>query len=171
MKILVASDIHGKYDSFKKVVDFFINEAIDEMIVLGDIFSTTYDISVQDKSIINEFWTIADKICFCLGNNDSKYHEDLLPTSMNTIIEKNFNDKLICFSHGHLYIPNKNKYNIIVTGHTHKVELYKDSSIIYLNPGSVGRPILLNIGSFAVISDKVITIFDLNYNVIDELKL
>ena len=43
--------------------------------------------------------------------------------------------------------------------------------VIYLNPGSIGRPRDYTRGSFAVISEYAITVFDLSLNVLFEHKI
>ena len=37
MRILIASDIHGDYDCAKKMIDAFLKNECDEMLILGDI--------------------------------------------------------------------------------------------------------------------------------------
>ena len=47
----------------------------------------------------------------------------------------------------------------------------KIDDVIYLNPGSLGRPRDFKVGTFAVMTPTVITIFDVNFKVIDEMIL
>ena len=55
------------------------------------------------------------------------------------------------------------------------IAIYKkidvNDNVIYLNPGSIGRPRDYSIGTFSVITRNAITIFDLNLNEINEYKL
>ena len=50
MKTLILSDIHGDYDSFNKVIK---SETFDKLIILGDLFSYSYDFEYyEDEPII-----------------------------------------------------------------------------------------------------------------------
>lgn len=169
MKILVASDIHGNARCFKKVIDFFCFEQLDEIILLGDIFNDYYASSIDDKDISRMLYSIANKLHVIMGNNDSKYSEELLPTNYLTKHSSIINDKRIVFYHGDKEVYEL--YDIYVQGHTHRSSLSKDASTIYVNPGSVGRPRDNSIGSFIVIDDDYISLYDLEYKVLDILKI
>ena len=64
MKILVLSDIHGNSEALKKVFVNTINEEIEQILILGDTYSSYYSKSVVDNEInkiLNQFK--CDVIC------------------------------------------------------------------------------------------------------------
>ena len=73
MKIIVVSDIHGNSEKFKLVVDFMKQEDIDQMIILGDLFNTYYELNTAAKEISNLLWTIPSKVVIIRGNCDSNF--------------------------------------------------------------------------------------------------
>ena len=75
------------------------------------------------------------------------------------------------FHHGHLRTNYNSSIKLYANGHTHVARLEKIDNIIFLNPGSLGRPRDYTNGSFAVISSKSITIFDMTLKILFDLKL
>ena len=171
MKVIIVSDIHGVSEKLKIVMDFMKEEQIDKMIILGDIFNNYYDLSVSSKEISQMMWSIPDKLTVVRGNCDSSYYETLLPVGMLDYYETIINGIRCYFHHGHLRTNYNSSIKLYASGHTHVARLEKIDNIIYLNPGSIGRPRDYSIGSFAVINTAAITIFDLSLKVINEIKL
>ena len=171
MKVIIVSDIHGVSEKLKIVMDFMKEEQIDKMIILGDIFNNYYDLSVSSKEISQMMWSIPDKLTVVRGICDSCYDETLIPVGMLDYYETIINGIRCYFHHGHLRTNYNSSIKLYASGHTHVARLEKIDNIIYLNPGSIGRPRDYSIGSFAVISTTAITIFDLSLKVINEIKL
>lgn len=171
MKVMVISDIHGNSDMLEIAIDFMKTEEIDQMIILGDIFDNYYGLTVSSKEISTMLWSIADKVVAVRGNNDSSYDETLLPVGFVNHYETIINGMRCYFHHGHLRTNYNSSIKLYAKGHTHISRLEKIDNVIYLNPGSIGRPRYYSYGSFAVISSKVITIFDISLNVLFEQKL
>lgn len=171
MKVIIVSDIHGASEKLKIVMDFMKEEQIDKMIILGDIFNNYYELSVSSKEISQMMWSIPDKLTVVRGNCDSSYDETLIPVGMLDYYETIINGIRCYFHHGHLRTNYNSSIKLYASGHTHVARLEKIDNIIYLNPGSIGRPRDYSIGSFAVISTTAITIFDLSLKVINEIKL
>lgn len=171
MKYLIASDIHGNIEAFKKVMSFFEIENIDEMIILGDIFqSFDYENSIS-LDISKMLWQIPSNLHCIIGNCDNPNADKLLPVGFIPYFENVIGTKRFLCYHGHRSYYTTSLVSIYISGHTHIHHLEKLDGIIRLNPGSVGRPRDYTNGSFAVMSEKVITIFDLDYNVIAELNI
>ena len=169
MKVLIVSDVHGSYEKFKIIMDFMKNEEIDQMIILGDLFNNYYELNTASKEISNMLWSIADRVVITRGNCDSIYDETLLPVGFVNYYETVINGIRCYFHHGHLRANYNSNIKLYANGHTHVSRLEKIDNIIFLNPGSLGRPRDYTNGSFAVISSNVITIFDLDFNVISEM--
>lgn len=170
MKILIVSDIHGNSERFKQVVDFMLSEEIDQMIILGDLFNNYYELNVSTKEISNLLWKIASKVIIIAGNCDSIYDQKFLPVNFLNYYQMEIKGQKTVFFHGHL-LPPVDDYQIYCQGHTHVSRLEMINNIIYVNPGSLSRPRDYTIGTFGVISEQSITIFDLNYNVIYEMMI
>lgn len=169
MKVLFCSDIHGNSEAFLKVVNFFKFEEIDKMIILGDLFSSSYGITQSDKDISDMLWDIKDKLIIVEGNCDSSLYPsyDLSPVGYIKKYNININNHDAFCYHGHILYEN-NTSKFIVQGHTHISKISIENNQYYLNPGSVGRPRDNIIGSFMIISKEVITIFDINGTIIEE---
>ncbi len=170
MKILIVSDIHGNSERFKQVVDFMLGENIEQMIILGDLFNNYYEVNVSTKEISEQLWRVASKVHIIKGNCDTVYDQKFLPVNFLNFYLTKINNKEAVFFHGHI-LPPLGEYQIYCQGHTHVSRLEIINNVIYLNPGSLSRPRDYTIGTFCVISDKNITIFDLNYNIIYEIKI
>lgn len=171
MKVIVVSDIHGASEKLQIAIDFMKTEEIDQMIILGDIFNNFYELNVSSKEISKMLWSIAGKVVVVRGNCDSSYDETLLPVGFINNYETVINGMRCYFHHGHLRTNYNSSIKLYASGHTHVSKLDLNDGVIYLNPGSIGRPRDYTIGSFAVIGSKSITIFDLSLNVISELNL
>ena len=169
MKVLIVSDIHGSSEKFKIVMDFMKTEQIDQMIILGDLFNNYYELNTSSKEISNMLWSIADKVVITRGNCDSTYDETLLPVGFVNHYETVINGIRCYFHHGHLRTNYNSNIKLYANGHTHISRLEKIDNVIFLNPGSLSRPRDYTGGSFAVISNNLITIFDLELNVINEI--
>lgn len=171
MKYLIASDIHGNVEAFEKVFNFFLTEDLDELILLGDIFTTFNYENSSSLDISKMLWKIPSKLHCILGNCDNPNAEQIMPVGFVNYYEYVIGTKrFLCF-HGNRTFYTGSKIDIYISGHTHCYYLSKEDGIIRLNPGSVGRPRDYTNGSFAVMSEKTITIFDLDYNVISELNI
>ncbi len=171
MKVMVISDIHGYSDKLQKVINFMKSEQIDKLIILGDIFNNFYELNTSSKEISELLWGIADKVVVIRGNCDSSYDETLLPVGFDNNYETIINGLRCYFHHGHLRVNYNSSIKLYGYGHTHVARLEKIDNVIYLNPGSIGRPRNYSNGSFAVICENVITIFDLNSIVLFEMKI
>ena len=139
MRLLIVSDIHGDYDSLKKVIN---NEQFDRLIVLGDLPSYTYDYDEVDN-ILELLSKYKNKLVLIKGNCDYFINYDGYGLYAHDEISLTFNNHVVTFTHGDKY--NKGflpKYhgNIFISGHTHKPLLIKEKDIIYCNPGSIGIP-------------------------------
>lgn len=167
MKILVCSDIHGNDENFKKVIDFYLSESLDKMIILGDIFSSMFFQSVKDSEISSLLYKIAPQLVTVRGNRDSSINQKHIPTCFVDKHTELIGDKTAVFYHGHKNVYES--YDMYFSGHTHYVNLEKTATKICCNPGSVGRPRDYTNGSFMVLSEHTITIFDMDYKVISEL--
>ena len=166
MKIMLMADIHGNVEKFSKAMDFFYNEKIDQLIILGDISGYS---QINNRQIANMLFGV-DNLILIEGNND--YDDDQYPVRLLRSHTIDFNKYKLHLCHGH-YHPyfDLGEYNIFAQGHTHRASIYKEKNNIFINPGSIGRPRDKSKGSFIILSDKAITLFDLDCNILDEMFL
>jgi len=135
--IAIISDIHDNLVNLAKLLQFIKTNKINEVICLGDI---------TNEETFNKLATgYNGKIHIVRGNADF-FDEDLIKNFPNI---KNYgewgelamNDKNIAFVHKPVIIKkllDKQKYDYIFYGHTHKPWQEKKDNTIILNPGTLG---------------------------------
>ena len=137
MKIGIISDTHDNLPQIKKAVTFFNREKVDLVLHAGDIVSpfTALEFKDLDCSFRGIF-----------GNNDGdklylrekfKNIGKLFPTPYITEIEH----KNIIMLHKEKLIESlikSQKYDIIIYGHTHRLDLRKIGKTLIVNPGECG---------------------------------
>lgn len=150
MAILVVSDSHGKVDRVIKAIEENKNK-IDRVCFTGDGLEDIKFLEGEYKDIIFDY---------VAGNCDGY----IAKPSEKIIM---YNGKKILLTHGHLYegISGQKRLlakckaegiNAVFWGHTHlKKEEYIEN-ILFLNPGSIGRPFDGNPSySIVEIGDKI----------------
>ncbi len=180
MKILFISDIHGIDVNLKKIEDIIKKEKIDKLVVLGDLYysgptyNQKYKInSVSVKDILTKY---SDKIICLKGNCDS----DVDIKASDFPICNNL--ALICvdgldmyLTHGNEYSFEKHKkYNrkgILIYGHEHIPYIKKNEDMVYINVGSISIPKENNKPTYMIYESKKFTIYDIEENIFDSIKL
>ncbi|MDD5924039.1 MAG: phosphodiesterase [Clostridia bacterium] len=143
MKWIIASDIHGAFDNFTRLLNIFKSEKADKLLILGDSFSSYFDYDSQRiKNLLNHY---KDNIVYVKGNCDDYSNISQLDLPVNNYEIINIGNKMVFATHGHLYAPYMLtidlKIDIFLSGHTHIQECRKDNSgVLMLNPGSLGKP-------------------------------
>ena len=147
MKILIASDIHGRVQATKRLLQMIEDERPDRIILLGDYLYNgprngvpgDYD-PMQTSMLLNKHSRITTGI---RGNCDARIDETLLrfPLTDSQIIHLNgFRCDLI---HGDLLtsdLLDVQRGDILMYGHTHVPMLKKSDGVVYVNPGSIAFP-------------------------------
>lgn len=165
-KILIVSDIHASMEFLDKTLELLDELKADKLVILGDTFGVGY------REMVEKLNSVADKLEIIKGNNDW-YYEPLDAKFLfqeNTFV--NLNGVLAFACHGHkLDDMNLKKYGtkIIMQGHTHFPFIEKRDGVIRFCPGSIASPRHGSKRSFAVVDGTKITIFDLDFNVFDEI--
>jgi len=170
MRLMVASDIHGSAYYAAKLVDCFVAEKPDKLVLLGDLLyhgprnPLPQEYNPQKvASILNQY---KQYIIACKGNCDADIDRMLLEFDSNseqiiTII----GNRLIYFTHGDKYnlenLPQLNPQDILVNGHFHVQMVQATPNCIYLNPGSVSLP-KDNKRGYIIIDDRTVSFKDLN---------
>lgn len=130
MRILVVSDTHGDFASFKKAVEEQKNT--DVIVHCGD-----------SKDELDEMMMLYPDKCFVAvkGNCD-------FCSTLPLVEERVFENKKLFITHGHMYnakltlynlccAARKSKADILLFGHTHNALCEYDDGLYILNPGSL----------------------------------
>jgi putative phosphoesterase len=155
----IMSDSHDNLESIKKAVMFFNQEKVDLVVHAGDLISPfTAEI----------FQNLDSQFLAVFGNNDGERHGLRRAYKQLCYLEdfKEFElgNKLMAIMHGSNQtiveaISCSGKYEVLVRGHTHKVEII-DGETLVINPGETCGYLSGNETVVLMDSD------DLNYQVI-----
>ncbi len=165
MRIVIASDIHGRVLRTKKLAFWIDGLKPDKIILLGDLLYNgprngvpdDYD-PLQVVSILNSF---KDRVIGIRGNCDSRIDEELLGFSLANNRVLTLNGRRCDIYHGDAFTfagLKPQKGDIVMSGHTHIPVLKEENGLIYLNPGSISFPKGDSIASFAIYDEDKITI-------------
>ena len=166
---MIISDIHGDIYKLNKVLDIYSKEHCSKLIVLGDLFNYVFDLNRED--IINRLNLLKDSIIYVRGNCDNNINGILFDTPYSK--EININNKSILLNHGHLYNREYllgSNYDIIISGHTHIAIIENIHDKLFLNPGSISKS-RRGENSFMIIDDNIITIRNLENEILKEYKI
>lgn len=170
MKIIIATDIHGSYTYAKKVVDAFLAERADYMVLLGDFYyhGARNDLpdgysTAQVFGLLNEY---ADKIIAVRGNCDSQVDETVSKFPFNDSAFMVLGGKRLFFTHGHRFNaenpPPLGSADFMFYGHFHINRITKIDGLTAVNIASASLPKQGAPHSYAVADENGFTIRDLN---------
>ena len=166
MKIMIVSDIHGYNTYMSKLVDITEKEYVDKIIFLGDINYSR----IRDDEVLNKLNSWRDKIIAVKGNCDDVNDLECVnfPVCENYLVI-NVDGVNWYLTHGHLNykLPKLDSNDILFTGHTHCYELSRN----YINPGSLSLPRMHSEHTYIIYHNKNFRLYDLDGNVINELKI
>ena len=160
MKLMVASDIHGVLSGCEKMLEAYLRERAERLVLLGDLLyhgprngvPQGYD-PVRVTSLLN---SIKEEI-LCVRVLEFPILADYAFLMVDSI-------NLFC-THGHLYdrdkLPPLKNGDIVLYGHTHiqKIEHWgPNGKILAVNPGSVSLPKDGNPPTYLIYEDGVFTI-------------
>ena len=161
MRIIIASDIHGRLQATKKLVHLFTLYRPDKIILLGDYLYNGPRNGVPEDydpmgtcELLNRFCT---RILGVRGNCDSRVDEMLLKFSLKDSRIAMLNGYRCDLVHGDLLtseLIDVQRGDILMFGHTHVPMLKSEAGVIYLNPGSVAFPKEGNPASYAVMEGR-----------------
>ena len=150
MRYLVFSDLHGSRLGLNRLMAATLTEEPDVLICLGDILFGAYDGAMSE--CIDYLSSSSIPVIAVKGNCDR--------SSDGALIHAALPEEQILFFKGHRmllrHVPFYHHFqsgDIAMCGHTHCKNLYLDGGVIYLNPGSIGKPRDGEAG-YAVIDDS-----------------
>lgn len=178
MKVLVISDIHGSGYYAEKIKEINEREQPDKIILLGDIYyhgprnnlSQEYN-PMKVAEILN---ILKDKLLVVRGNCDAEVDEMISEFKFNDHILMEINGKKCYFTHGHKYNIEKIPYDdfdIMMYGHIHQGFIQEKEGFVFANPGSISLPKCNTAHSYIVFDNNMITLKDVDGNVLQEFKV
>ena len=149
MKWLIASDIHGSAYSCRKLIDCFVREGAERMLLLGDVLyhGPRNDLprGYAPKEVAAMLNAMADRVLGVRGNCDAEIDQAMLafPIMADYALLCE-GGRTIFATHGHLYnldcLPPLHAGELLLHGHTHVPSCAEKNGIVCLNPGSAAIP-------------------------------
>lgn len=181
MKILFISDVHGSTKNLDKIENIIKKENFDKIVVLGDLYyqgPTNNDYEFISSITVKDFLTkYKDKLIALKGNCDSdvdiKSSDFPICQDLALISTDNID---IYLTHGNEYNINKNKKfigkkGVLIYGHEHIPYIKKENEMTYVCVGSVSFPKQNNNATYAIYENKEITIFSIEGEVVEKVKI
>ncbi|MDE6275167.1 MAG: phosphodiesterase [Clostridia bacterium] len=178
MKIVIASDIHGSSYYAQKIKDVFLKEQGDLLALLGDIYnpgprnpiSKDYG-PMKVAEVLN---SLKDRLLVIKGNCDSEV-DTLISEFDFSEFSQIFVDGLkITLTHGHKFNRDNmpaNAGDVMCYGHIHTGFIDKVGNTVVANAGSLSLPKDGTAHSYLTIQDNIITLKDIDGNIIDSKKI
>ena len=147
MRIIIASDIHGRILAAKRLEEIVNAMKPDKVILLGDYLyngprngvPSDYD-PMGTVSVLNRFAAITVGV---RGNCDSRVDQSLLRFTMEDSKVIYLNGYRCDLIHGDLLtseLLEVERGDVLMYGHTHAPMLKKSDGVVYVNPGSIAFP-------------------------------
>ena len=147
MRIIIASDIHGRILAAKRLEEIVNAMKPDKVILLGDYLyngprngvPSDYD-PMGTVSVLNRFAAITVGV---RGNCDSRVDQSLVRFTMEDSKVIYLNGYRCDLIHGDLLtseLLEVERGDVLMYGHTHAPMLKKSDGVVYVNPGSIAFP-------------------------------
>ncbi len=185
MKYFLLSDIHGSLPRLRTVLDIYRKERCDMLLLLGDIMNygprNSLPEGLDARGVADELNKMKDEIVAVRGNCDSEVDQMLLQFPiLGTYAVVVDEGRKILLTHGHVYnkqtLP-PGHFDAVVYGHTHLWELTDMADAesgwytVVCNTGSITFPKGGKVPTFGIMDNGVISIRDLDNNILAEKKL
>lgn len=162
MKYMIASDIHGSAYYCEKLLERFVEEKADRLLLLGDLLyhGPRNDLPKEyaPKKVIAMLNEYKDKIWCVRGNCEAEVDQMVLEFPvMAEYCLLTEGKQLIMATHGHVFNmsnpPKLQKGDILLHGHTHVPANIETDTFRYLNPGSVSIPKEDSLNSYMILEN------------------
>lgn len=179
MKYLLVSDIHGSKYYTDFIVNRFLSEKFDYLILLGDILyhgpRNDLPLDYNPKEVIKLLNPLSDKIIAIKGNCDAYVDQMVLNFNLADDTYLFINNRRLFLTHGHIFnkdnLPKLKENDILIYGHFHVPFVLKENNLIIINPGSISIPKENSKNSFIEIINNTIFIKDIDLNILDKYEL
>lgn len=188
MKLMIASDIHGSALFCKRMLEAFVREQADRLLLLGDILyhGPRNDLpeGYQPKEVISLLNPIKNRLLCVRGNCDTEVDQMVLqfPILADYALLV-LNGVTFYATHGHIYhqdhIPPMQDGDVLIHGHTHLLKAERaecrdgdrNVSITVLNPGSTSIPKGGNPATYALLEDRTFSVRTFEGETVKEILL
>ncbi len=178
MRYLVISDIHGDAEKLTCALEYFERLSCHYLVILGDLLNHGARNKIPEgydpSRVVNILNDMKSHIICVRGNCDGEVDTMLFSFPCNapySFITASEDGPRIFLTHGHLH-PFKTSDDIarlglkagdlVLSGHTHVSGIfYLDNGIINMNPGSVALPKGGTEAGFGLVTDRQISIYNL----------
>lgn len=150
MKLFIASDIHGDFDTATRLIEAYKSSGADKLILLGDLLyhgpRNDLPAGYAPKPLIELLNAHASEILCVRGNCDTEVDQMVLSFPVLADYAYLCFDGLSVFAtHGHKFSlespPPLKRGEILLCGHTHiPAAIEFGEGNLYINPGSVSIP-------------------------------
>ena len=174
MRYLVVSDIHGSIDSAERIIEKFLGNECDKILLLGDILyhGPRNDLpkSYAPKEVISLLNQYKDKIVAIQGNCDAEVDQMVLSFKIHKEKVITHKGHKVLLTHGHHvnYLnPTSKDVDVVIHGHTHSIRKDVVENKTYINIGSITIPKENTKRCYGMLENNSLTI----YSIDDELLL
>jgi vacuolar protein sorting-associated protein 29 len=170
VRILLIGDLHTPNRAkdcpeqiYSKLSELSEPEPFDYTLFTGDLIRFPEFLEFLDSKTKNKLFIVMGNMDYHYGNRDAPIYESV-------DIKFEDNDKMIVgLTHGAQISPrgdhkqlenlaNKKNYNVIISGHTHKEEIFLSNGILLINPGSAT-------GAWSFVASRIPSFIELDINV------
>lgn len=180
MKWMIASDIHGSAYYCRKMIERYISEGADRLLLLGDLLyhGPRNDLprEYDPKAVIAMLNDMKNDIYCVRGNCDSEVDQMVLKFPIladYAVID--VGSAAIYATHGHVFDENNppalHNGDVLLCGHTHIPKREKHATFLYLNPGSISIPKNDSVRGYMTLQDGVFLWKDLDGKAFDRLSV
>lgn len=177
MKILIASDLHGSKYYAEKIIERYNLEGAEKLVFLGDIYNHGPRNPLPKEYAPMEVAKILnankENLIVIKGNCDSEV--DTMISEFDFISDTVIisGGKTVFLTHGHIYNKDKmpkTKFDAVIYGHFH-TGFIEDGETIIANAGSLSLPKGGTKESYLILEKDVLTLKDINGEIIKQTKL
>lgn len=171
MRYMIASDIHGSAFYCEKLLQRFVEEQADRLILLGDLLyhGPRNDLpeGYAPKKVIAMLNAYKNAIICVRGNCEAEVDQMVLdfPVMAESCMLSE-GRHLIMATHGHIYNlanpPKLQSGDVLLHGHTHVPANIETDTFRYINPGSVSIPKEGSVHSYMTLEDGLFVWKDLD---------
>ncbi len=158
MKLIIASDLHGSAYFCELLLEAYLRERADKLILLGDLLyhgprndlPGRYD-AKQTAALLNGF---SENLLCVRGNCDCEADQAMLSFPIKAEYAVLLIDgRAMYMQHGHIEAVLPKPGDIVLRGHTHIPGKENRGGVMHLNPGSVSLPKAGSLNSYMIYSE------------------
>lgn len=180
MKLLFASDLHGSAYYAQKLLELYETEAPEKIVLLGDLLyhGPRNDLprAYDPRRVMEILNGMKNNLLAVRGNCDAEVDQMVLEFPiMADYMALFLEGRMVFVTHGHLFhednLPNFNKGDVLIHGHTHVRAVADRGAYFFLNPGSIALPKGDGVHSYMVYEDGIFTTKDMEGGVLETLDI